>query len=194
MIETGKTGNSGRDVMQRLLKEMETVTGDSAYLARGITEIDTEFGYWWCYQPASHHPGEAIEAMIHIAKAVADAEAHNSGKTYVVGSVPFTEATLYVFAARPSRRAQRRHQYYVRLPRRRQAGSATRAAAHAALTMAANHPLPRQRKDSPTVEFSLPLPTDEPIDAARRNGRGLMRKLPDSWACPCCDRSVREIV
>jgi len=37
--------------------------------------------------------------MIHIAKAVADAEARNSGKTYVVGSVPFPESALYVFAA-----------------------------------------------------------------------------------------------
>jgi hypothetical protein len=99
MIETGKTGNSGRDAMQRLLKEMEAVTGDSADLARCITEIDTHFGYWWCYQLASHHPGEAIEAMIHIAKAVADAEARNSGKTYVVGSAPFPESALYVFAA-----------------------------------------------------------------------------------------------
>lgn len=80
--------------MQRLLKEMEAVMGDSADLARCITEIDTHFGYWWCYQPASHHPGEAIEAMIHIAKAVADAEARNSGKTYVMGSVPFPESAL----------------------------------------------------------------------------------------------------
>jgi hypothetical protein len=47
----------------------------------------------------AHHPGEAIEAMIHIAKAVADAEARNSGKTYVVGSAPFPESALYVFAA-----------------------------------------------------------------------------------------------
>jgi hypothetical protein len=82
MIETGKTGNSGRAAMQRILKEMEAATGDSADLARCITEIDTDFGYWWCYHPASNHPGEAIEAMI-LAKAVAAAEARNSGKTYV---------------------------------------------------------------------------------------------------------------
>jgi hypothetical protein len=28
----------------------------------------------------------------------------------------------------------------------------------------------------------------------RRDGRGLLRKLPDQWACPCCDRNLREIV
>jgi hypothetical protein len=37
---------------------------------------------------------------------------------------------------------------------------------------------------------SLPEPTDEQIEAAGRNGRGLMRKLPDNWACPCCDRTT----
>ena len=37
--------------------------------------------------------------MIHVAKAVADAEARRSGKTYLVGSVTFLESALYVFAA-----------------------------------------------------------------------------------------------
>jgi hypothetical protein len=99
MIEIGKMGNSGRDAMQRILKEMEVDTGDSADLARRITEIDTDFGYWCCYQPAPHHPGEAIEALIHVAKVVADAEARSSGKTYLVGSTPFPESALTVFAA-----------------------------------------------------------------------------------------------
>ena len=99
MIEIGNMGNSGRDAMQRILKEMEAATGDSADLARCITEIDTDFGYWCCYQPAPHHPDEAIEAMIYVAKVVAHAEARNSGKTYLVGSTPFPESSLYVFAA-----------------------------------------------------------------------------------------------
>ena len=99
MIEIGKMGNSGRDAMQRILKEMEAATGDSADLARCITEIATDFGYWWCYQPAAHHPGAAIEAMIHVAKAVACAEARNSGKLYLVGSTPHPKPALYVFAA-----------------------------------------------------------------------------------------------
>jgi hypothetical protein len=73
MIEANKTGNSGRDAMQRILKEMEAVTGHSADLARCIIVIDTDFGYWWYPQPAAHHPGAAIEAMIHVARAVADA-------------------------------------------------------------------------------------------------------------------------
>ena len=55
-------------------------------------------------------------------------------------------------------------------------------------------PFPPQRKDSSSAASSLPEPTDEQIEAARRNGRGLTRKLPDNWACPCCDRTVREIV
>jgi hypothetical protein len=99
MIEIGKMGNSGRDAMQRILKEMETATGDSADLACCITEEDTPSGYWWRYQPAPHHPDEAITAMIHVTKVVADAEARNSGKTYLVGSTPFPESSLYVFAA-----------------------------------------------------------------------------------------------
>jgi hypothetical protein len=37
--------------------------------------------------------------MINVAKVVAHAEARKSGKTYMVGSVPFPESTLYVFAA-----------------------------------------------------------------------------------------------
>ena len=50
--------------------------------------------------PAGGAPaGAAIEAMIHVAKAVADAEARRSGKTYLVGSVTFLESALYVFAA-----------------------------------------------------------------------------------------------
>jgi hypothetical protein len=57
VIETGKAGNSGQSAMQRILKEIEAASGDSADLARCITEIDTDFGAWWCYQPAAHHPG-----------------------------------------------------------------------------------------------------------------------------------------
>jgi hypothetical protein len=98
MIETGTMGNSGRTVMQRLLKDMEDHTGDSADLACCITEEDTPSGYRWRYQPASHHPNAAIEAMIHVAKAVAEAEARNSGKTYLVGSTPQPDPALYVFA------------------------------------------------------------------------------------------------
>ena len=84
--------------MQRLLKDMQASTGDSADFARSITEIDTDFGYWWCYEAAPHHPHEAITAMIHIAKVVADAEARNSGKTYLVASTPQPMAAVYVFA------------------------------------------------------------------------------------------------
>ena len=84
--------------MQRILQEMEAATGDSADFARSITEADTEFGYWWRYQPAPDHPDEAIEAMIYVAKVVAEAEARNSGKTYLVGrdAVPIA---IYAFAA-----------------------------------------------------------------------------------------------
>jgi hypothetical protein len=99
MIEIGKMGNSGRAAMQRILKDMEAATGDNADLARCITEQDTPSGYCWRYQPAAHHPNGAIEAMVHVAKVVAHAEARKSGKTYMVGSVPFPESTLYVFAA-----------------------------------------------------------------------------------------------
>jgi hypothetical protein len=65
MIEIGKMGNSGRAAMQRILKEMEAATGDSADLVRCITEEDTPSGTWWRYEPAPHHPAEAITAMIH---------------------------------------------------------------------------------------------------------------------------------
>ena len=98
MIEIGKMGNSGREVMQRLLKDMQESNGDIADFASSITEIDTDFGYWWCYEAAPHHPDEAITAMIHIAKVVADAEARNSGKTYLVASIPQPMAAVYVFA------------------------------------------------------------------------------------------------
>ena len=40
----------------------------------------------------------------------------------------------------------------------------------------------------------LPVPTGEMIDAARRTGRGLLRRLPEGWSCPCCDRDLRQIV
>jgi hypothetical protein len=60
--------------------------------------------------------------------------------------------------------------------------------------MTANRQFLRQRKGSPVVASSLPAPTEEQIDTARRNGRGFLRKLPDQWACPCCDRNLREIV
>ena len=73
MIEIGRMGNSGRAAMQRILQEVEVATGDSADLVRCITEADTAFGYWWRYQPAPHHPNEALTTMIHIAKVVADA-------------------------------------------------------------------------------------------------------------------------
>jgi hypothetical protein len=98
MIEIGKMGNSGREVMQRLVKEMQASNGAIADFASSITEIDTDFGYWWCYEAAPHHPDEAITAMIHIAKVVADAEARNSGKTYLVASIPQPMAAVYVFA------------------------------------------------------------------------------------------------
>ena len=84
MIEIGQMGSSGRAVMKRLLQEMEAATGDSADFARSIMEIDTDCGYWWCYLSAPHHPDEAITTMIYIAKVVADAEARNSRKTYLV--------------------------------------------------------------------------------------------------------------
>jgi hypothetical protein len=98
MIEIGRMGGSGKAVMKRLLEDMEAAIHDSADVARCITEADTEFGYWWRYQAAPHHPDEAITAMIHIAKTVADAEAHHAGKTYLVGSSPLPEPALYVFA------------------------------------------------------------------------------------------------
>jgi hypothetical protein len=99
MIEIGKMGNSGTEVMQRLLEDMQASTGDTADLTRCVTEKHTPSGYWWCYRPALHHPVEAITLMIHIAKVVADAEARNSGKTYLVGSSPQPDPALYVFAA-----------------------------------------------------------------------------------------------
>jgi hypothetical protein len=98
MIEIGKMGGSGRAVMQRLLQEMEAATHDSTDLARCITEADTQFGYWWRYEPALHHPNDAITALIHIAKIVADAEARKTGKTYLVASSPQPGPALYVFA------------------------------------------------------------------------------------------------
>jgi hypothetical protein len=50
--------------------------------------------------------------MIHVARAVAHAETRNSGKIYLVGSIPFPGSALYVFAADyPD--AQCRHQYHV---------------------------------------------------------------------------------
>ena len=98
MIEIGKMGNSGRAVMQRILQEMEADGQDSADFARSITEDDTEFGYRWRYQAAPHHPEEAITAMIHIAKVVADAEARNAGKTYLVGRAAFGTDAIHAFA------------------------------------------------------------------------------------------------
>src|ERR1700760_2100020 len=76
---------------------MEAATGDSADFARSITEIDTDFGYWWCYQPPPDHPDEAITLMIHIAKVIADAEARNSGKTYLVGRAAAGSDAIYAF-------------------------------------------------------------------------------------------------
>jgi hypothetical protein len=98
MIEIGRMGNSGRAVFQSILPEVEAATGDSADLARCITEADTDSGYWWRYQPAPHYQNEALIAMIHIAKVVADAKAHCTGKTYLVGSSPQSKSELYVFA------------------------------------------------------------------------------------------------
>jgi hypothetical protein len=60
--------------------------------------------------------------------------------------------------------------------------------------MTANRQFLRQRKGASVIASSLPVPTNEQIETARRNGRGLLRKLPDSWICPCCDRNLREIV
>jgi hypothetical protein len=97
MIEIGQMGGSGKAVMERLLQEMEAATGDSADFARSITQINTEFGYWWCYVSAPHHPDEAITTMIHIAKVVAEAEARNSGKTYLVGRAAAGTDAIYAF-------------------------------------------------------------------------------------------------
>jgi hypothetical protein len=47
----------------------------------------------------AHHPGAAIEAMIHVAKVVANAEARHSGKSYLVGSTLQPDPALYAFAA-----------------------------------------------------------------------------------------------
>jgi hypothetical protein len=99
MIEIGQMGGSGRAVMKRLLQEMEAATGDSADFARSITEIDTDFGYWWRYLSVPHHPDEAITVMIHIAKVVADAEARTSGKTYLVGRAAAGTDAIYAFAS-----------------------------------------------------------------------------------------------
>ena len=99
MIEIGQMGGSGRAVMKRLLQDMEAATGESDDFARSITEIDTSFGYWWRYQSAPDHPVEAITLMIHIAKVVADAEARNSGKTYLVGSAAAGTDAIYAFAS-----------------------------------------------------------------------------------------------
>jgi hypothetical protein len=95
MIEIGAMGGSRRDVMKRLLQEM----WKSADFARSITEADTEFGYWWRYQSAPDHPDDAITLMIHIAKVIADAEAHNTGKTYLVGRAASAVDAIYVFAS-----------------------------------------------------------------------------------------------
>lgn len=80
MIEIGQMGNWGRAAMQRILQEVEAATGDSADLACCITEADMASGYWWRYQPVPHHPNEALIAMIHIAKVVADTEVHHTGQ------------------------------------------------------------------------------------------------------------------
>lgn len=45
MIEIGEMGNSGRAALQRILQEVEAAIGDSADLARCITEADTASGY-----------------------------------------------------------------------------------------------------------------------------------------------------
>ena len=76
---------------------MEAATGDSADFARSITEIDTDFGYWWCYQPASDHPDEAITLMIHIAKVIADAEAATAARPILSGAPP-PEATPFTLS------------------------------------------------------------------------------------------------
>lgn len=56
--------------------------------------------YCWRLQPAAHHPNEAIEGHdTGRPKVLARAEAGNSGKTCLVGSTPFPESALYVFAA-----------------------------------------------------------------------------------------------
>jgi hypothetical protein len=60
--------------------------------------------------------------------------------------------------------------------------------------MTANRGFLRQRKGSSVAASSLPVPTEQRLETARRNGRGLLRKLPDQWACSCCDRNLREIV
>jgi hypothetical protein len=84
-----------RDVMKRLLQETEAATGDSADFARSITEA----GYWWRYQSAPDHPDEAITLMIHIAKVIADAEAHNTGRVYLVGRAALAVNAIYAFAS-----------------------------------------------------------------------------------------------
>jgi hypothetical protein len=98
MIDIGQMGGSGREVMNRLLQEMEAAPGDSADFIRSITEAETGFGYWCRYLAAPHHPDQAITAMIHIAKVVADAEARNSGKTYLLGRAATGTDTIYAFA------------------------------------------------------------------------------------------------
>jgi hypothetical protein len=90
MIEIGKMGNSGRAVMQHLLKDIDDRAGDSADLARCITELDTRYGYWWRYEPAAHHPTAMINSMIQLAKILAHVEAGNSGRTYQVGRAAAT--------------------------------------------------------------------------------------------------------
>ena len=63
-----------------------------------ITEGDTPHGYWWRYRHPHNQPDVEIETAICVAFQLADAEARESGKTYLVASTPQPSLAVYVFA------------------------------------------------------------------------------------------------
>jgi hypothetical protein len=61
--------------------------------------------------------------------------------------------------------------------------------------MTANHPFPRQtQRLIGRGVFIARAGGRADRGGAAQWARGLLRKLPDNWACPCCERTVREIV
>src|SRR5215471_14906644 len=63
-----------------------------------ITERETPYGYWWCYQHANGEPRDTLLAAIMIAGDVAGEEARKRGKTYFVARAASGPHAIYVFA------------------------------------------------------------------------------------------------
>jgi hypothetical protein len=63
-----------------------------------ITERQTAYGYWWCYQHSNDEPHETLLAAIRVAAEVAADKARESGKNYVVASTPQPSPAVYMFA------------------------------------------------------------------------------------------------